>query len=888
MKFKSWLNKWGNSSRNVIITVAIFVVILAFFSYKSQVPQALENINYSEFLDRVETDRVTAVQLLGKTDVFGMTKDNKRFHVTVPDDHASMLTSLRAHKVTIGVKEQPMTDGLGGFWYFMGFVFLGFAVAFIVFLVRQSRNGGAGSGGSSNIFTMGKSRARMFMPSQIKIKFDDVAGATEAKEELQDIVDFLKNPQKFKRLGAELTRGILLVGEPGNGKTLLARAVAGEANCAFFSITGSDFIEMFVGVGAARIRDLFSQARRHTPCIIFIDEIDAIGRRRGGGLGGGNDEREQTLNQLLTEMDGFSSGEVPVVIIAATNMPSVLDRALLRPGRFDRRITVPFPDEEARRKIIEINARKIAISPDLDLDKIIKESAGFSGADLANCVNQAALHATKNKRDKVMQEDFEIAFKKLMDSQKASRSEHKAADAEESHARVYMPSQMKVRFTDVAGAQEAKEELLDFVDFLRNPEKYKDIGARLTKGVLLVGDPGNGKTLLARAVAGEAGRPFFSASGAEFIEKYVGVGAARVRDLFAQARKNAPSIVFIDEIDAIGGRRSDGQGGGDREHSQTLNQLLTEMDGFDNDDVKVVVLAATNRPDILDSALTRAGRFDRRVEVPYPDLKGRTDILKVHVRNIKINPLVDLEKIARGTPGFSGADIANLVNEAAINAVNHGRSEAAIEDFEEARDKLIMGKRSKSMTQSPGDLRATAYHEAGHTLMILLQPQHADPLHKVTIAPRGKALGYAASLPERDKYAQSKDELLARIVVSLGGRVGEETGLGKQFTGVTSDLANASGIARRMVCDYGMSDRLGLASYRCDAMQTLAPETAMLIDQEVKTILDSCYEKAQSLMKSNRDKLETLTAALLDKETLSAEEIYALLGITPRETHKLT
>lgn len=877
MKMKNRFGKMKGSPRNVLLFVAFFVVSLAILTRLAENSLKTSLRSYSEFLTDVEQDKVASVKLAG-SQVFGVYKDGKAFEATIANNPKDW-DLLREHKVAFSVIEQSSSFN---FWHLLILLIVGIIILAIWLFARQMKGGG----GSKDIFSIGKSPAKMFLPSQVKINFKDVAGATEAKEELQDIVDFLRNPVKYKRLGAELTRGVLLVGEPGNGKTLLAKAVAGEANCPFFTITGSDFIEIFVGVGAARIRDLFVQARKHAPCIIFIDEIDAIGRRRGSGLGGGHDEREQTLNQLLTEMDGFASSDTPVVVIAATNMPSVLDRALLRPGRFDRRITVPFPDEDARRSIIEINARRIKIALDVNLDKIIKESAGFSGADLANCVNQAAINATKQGRDEVTQEDFDVAFKKLMESQRASRSEHKTSGAEESTARVYMPSQIKVRFTDVAGVQEAKEELQDFIDYLRNPEKYQKIGAKLTRGVLLVGDPGNGKTLLARAVAGEAGRPFFSASGAEFIEKYVGVGAARIRDLFSQARKVAPSIIFIDEIDAIGAQRD---GGADHpEQSQTLNQLLTEMDGFENEGVSVIVLAATNRPDILDKALVRAGRFDRSVEVPYPDLNSRKAILEVHARGIKMDPVVDLEKVARGTPGFSGADLANLINEAAINAIKHGREAAVVEDFEEARDKIMMGKRSKSMVQTAEDLKATAYHEAGHALMTLLQPEHTDPLHKVTIAPRGRALGYAASLPERDKYAQNKEELLARIVLALGGRVGEELTFGTQFTGVTSDLQRATDIARRMVTDYGMYPELGLVSYMQQGMaRSYSDETAAKLDEAVRTIITTCYDKAKGLMLANRDKLEKLAQALIEKETLEAEEIYALLGIAPRVVHKL-
>ncbi|MCL5436381.1 MAG: ATP-dependent zinc metalloprotease FtsH [Candidatus Dependentiae bacterium] len=877
---KKKFKKFGGTPRNLLIFALLFVAGLALLTKLAERTQKTESLIYSEFLNKVEGDQVSSVQVVGNQ-VFGKYKTGGQFEVNIANNPKNW-DLLREHKVAVSVIEQA--GGNFSIWPFLLLLLIGGLIFVAWFFIRQSRGQGGGAGG---IFEIAKSKARMFLPSQVGVSFTDVAGADEAKDELRDVIDFLKNPSKYRKIGAQLPRGVLLVGEPGNGKTMLAKAVAGEANCPFFSITGSDFIEIFVGVGAARIRDLFARARKHAPCIVFIDEIDAIGRRRGSGLGGGHDEREQALNQLLTEMDGFASSDAPIVVLAATNMPGVLDRALLRPGRFDRRVTVPFPDEQARAQLIEIHAKKIRIDPSVDREKIVKESAGFTFADLANCMNQAAINASKQGRDIVLQEDFDVAFRKVMESQKASRSEHNTSGAEEGTARVYMPSQVKVRFSDVAGVEEAKEELWDFIDYLKNPERYKKIGAKLTRGVLLVGDPGNGKTMLARAVAGEAGRPFFSASGSEFIEKYVGVGAARVRDLFAQARRQAPSIIFIDEIDAIGAQR-DGFGA-HSEHAQTLNQLLTEMDGFEAEGPSVIVLAATNRPEMLDKALTRAGRFDRQVDVPYPDVKSRKAILEVHVRNVKLAPDIDLEKIARGTSGFSGADIANLINEAAMDAVRNGREALTLADFEEARDKILMGKRSKSMVQTAEDLKATAYHEAGHALMTLLQPDTTDPLHKVTIAPRGRALGYSASLPERDKYAQSKEELLARIITMLGGRAGEEIGVGRQFTGVTSDLQRASHIARNMVTSFGMSPELGLVAYpQGRAGVEYSQQTAAKIDEEVSQLMTRCYNKAVELLKTNRDKLEKLAQALLEKETLDAEEIYALLDIAPRVVHKLS
>ncbi len=451
-----------------------------------------------------------------------------------------------------------------------------------------------------------------------------------------------------------------------------------------------------------------------------------------------------------------------------------------------------------------------------------------------------------------------------------------------SKAKMFMPSQIKVNFDSVAGAVEAKEELADIIDFLKNPDKYKRLGAKLPKGVLLVGAPGNGKTLLAKAVAGEASCPFFSVSGSDFIEVFVGVGAARVRDLFVQARRHAPSIVFIDEIDAVGRQRGAGLGGGHDEREQTLNQLLIEMDGFDSNESTVIVIAATNRPDVLDKALLRSGRIDRRVNVPFPDLKSRESILKVHSENVPMAEDVSLAKIARGTPGFTGSDLANLINEAAINASKFDQSVVAVHDFEEARDKIVLGKEMKTMVLTKEEREVTAYHEAGHALITLLTPKETDPLHKVTIMPRAKALGVTWSLPERDKHTISKDEMTARIMVALGGRAAEELVFNRLESGAHSDFATATDVARAMVCSYGMSKKLGPLIYKND---DYSEATARTIDEEMRSILDSCYKHVLKLLTDNRDKLEALAKGLLDKETMYAGEIYELLGITSREEH---
>lgn len=455
-----------------------------------------------------------------------------------------------------------------------------------------------------------------------------------------------------------------------------------------------------------------------------------------------------------------------------------------------------------------------------------------------------------------------------------------------SRAKMFMPSSIKENFDSVQGAAEAKEELKDVIDFLKNPAKFRRLGAKITRGVLLVGEPGNGKTLLAKAVAGEANCPFFSISGSDFIEIFVGVGAGRVRDLFAQARKYAPSIIFIDELDAVGRHRGNGIGGGHDEREQTLNQLLTEMDGFQTKEGAVIVLAATNRPDVLDKALLRPGRFDRRVVVPYPDLASREQILKLHAKDVPVAVSVDLAVIARGTPGFSGADLASLINEAAINASKNNQDTVTLQDFEMARDKIVLGKEIKSMVRSKEELRVTAFHEAGHAMLTLLQPEHSDPLHKVTIVPRGRTLGVSYSFPEKDKYIVSKEEMEADMLTLMGGRAAEELVFNTVTTGACHDFEQASHLARDMVCHYGMSE-LGKVVYgQQEGSFAYSQKTAEQIDCQVKGMIDQSYAKAVELLKINKEKLDLLANTLLEKETLHAGEIYTLLGIESRQEHR--
>jgi len=456
-----------------------------------------------------------------------------------------------------------------------------------------------------------------------------------------------------------------------------------------------------------------------------------------------------------------------------------------------------------------------------------------------------------------------------------------------SKARLYSPeNKNKVTFADVAGAEEAKEELEEVVQFLKEPRKFIELGARIPKGILLVGLPGTGKTLLARAVAGEAGVPFFTISGSDFVEMFVGVGASRVRDLFEQAKKNTPCLVFIDEIDAVGRQRGAGLGGGHDEREQTLNQLLVEMDGFGVNE-GVIILAATNRPDVLDPALLRPGRFDRQVIIDQPDVVGREAILKVHVRNKPLDESIDLGVLARRTPGFTGADLANMVNEAALLSARKNRRRISMVEMEEAIDRIIAGPERKSRVISERERRLVAYHEAGHAVLGHILP-YTDPVHKVSIIPRGRAGGYTLSLPKEDRYYMTRTELLDRIIQILGGRVAEELVLDEISTGAQNDLERATEMVRKMIMEYGMSKKLGPLTFGHKQEQVFlgrdisrdrnySEEVASAIDQEVRRIIDDCYEKATVLLRENMDKLELLAQTLLERETLEAEELKQLL-----------
>ena len=461
-----------------------------------------------------------------------------------------------------------------------------------------------------------------------------------------------------------------------------------------------------------------------------------------------------------------------------------------------------------------------------------------------------------------------------------------------SRARMMDESSNTITFADVAGCDEAKEEVYEMVDFLRDPSKFQKLGGRIPRGVLLVGSPGTGKTLLAKAIAGEAKVPFFSISGSDFVEMFVGVGAARVRDMFDQAKKAAPCIIFIDELDAVGRQRGAGLGGGNDEREQTLNQMLVEMDGFEGS-AGVIVVAATNRPDVLDPALLRPGRFDRQVVVPLPDIRGREQILKVHMRKVPVAPDIDASILARGCPGFSGADLANLVNEAALFAARSNKRLVDMEDFERAKDKIMMGAERRSMVMPEEERRNTAYHESGHAVVAKLLPK-TDPVHKVTVIPRGRALGLTMQLPDQERYSQDRDRLLCTICVLFGGRIAEELFMQQMTTGASNDFQRATDLARRMVTQWGMSDSLGPMVYgeeegeiflgrSVTTHKNMSESTMQKVDVEIRRTLDEQYARARKLLEDNRDKVEAMTAALLELETIDADQINDIMaGLPPR------
>ncbi|NLH38696.1 MAG: ATP-dependent metallopeptidase FtsH/Yme1/Tma family protein [Elusimicrobia bacterium] len=562
---------------------------------------------------------------------------------------------------------------------------------------------------------------------------------------------------------------------------------------------------------------------------------------------------------------------------------------------------IPYSYFKAKLKNKEV--KKVSIAPDMIRGEMIEnnktvrfKTIPLSDPDLIKDMEQASVDNFSGVPDRswVTTLLFNIGWILIfilawwfIFYRQANMAGKQAMSFAKSKARQIDNKKKKITFKDVAGCEEAKEELIDIVDYLKNPDKYKTLGGTLPKGVLLYGAPGTGKTLLAKAVAGEAGVEFFSSSGSEFVEMFVGVGAARVRDLFERAKKSAPAIIFVDELDAVGRHRFSGIGGGHDEREQTLNQLLIELDGFETKE-GIILIAATNRPDVLDPALLRPGRFDRRVNVPVPDIKGRLEILKVHSSKIKMDESVDLNIIAQRTPGFVGADLANVVNEAAIIAAKNNKEKTEFIDFEEAIEKTIAGPQRKSRVISEKEKRIVAYHEAGHALVAKLL-KDVDPVHKISIIPRGPALGYTLQLPLEDKYLTSKSEIISKLSIFLAGRASEEVVFGEITTGAGDDLSKATNYAQKMVMEFGMSEKIGPVSLKKDdnevflgrdivKQHTYSDETAKSIDDEIKRIINDCYYKAKNILIENKQILDKVVAVLMDKETISGEELDLIIN----------
>ncbi|MGH2919597.1 MAG: AAA family ATPase [Solirubrobacteraceae bacterium] len=724
-----------------------------------------------------------------------------------------------------------------------------------------------------------RSGARRAGDAESRQTFADVAGQRQAVMELRELAQFLADPSQFEKLGARIPKGVLLYGPPGCGKTLLARAVAGESGAAFFSISGADFVEMYVGVGAARVRELFRDAREHSPAIVFIDEIDAVARKRRSGAGssqGSGEEQGQALNQLLTEMDGFSPAD-RTIVIAATNRPDDLDQALLRPGRFDRAISVDRPNEADRGEILALHARDKPLAPDIDMADIARRAVGLTGADLESVMNEAALLAARARRDDISQLELGEALMRILEAPERQR---RLTMRDRSIGQQYLDAE-RVTFADVAGVGEALTELTEIRDFLVDPTRFSDIGARFPRGFLLVGPPGTGKTLLARAVAGESNAAFLSVAATEFTEVFVGEGSGRVRDLFARARALAPAIVFIDEIDAIGTPREGTSGDGNREREQTLNQILIELDGFRQRD-GVIVMAATNRPEILDAALVRAGRFDREITVGLPDRAGRAAILRLHVGTKQLAPDVDLEAIAGITRGLSGADLANVMNEAALLSARRGRGEISMATLEEAVERSTLGI-SRAHVLTDEERRVVAVHEAGHAVVARSVPDGRLP-HMISIIPAGSSLGRAWLTDSHDRLLESRSALIDHMAILLGGRCAEEHVFGEAGSNAADDLAEVGRIAHKMVRELGMSDAIGAIGYPDNTVGRAAAysdDTARLIDREVRTLIAEAAACADAILRGSRDSLQHLTDALLKSETLTAAQIEALADQPP-------
>ena len=873
---RSWVPRINAGILALLTIVLLLAAYLGLQEY-SRPHVSGDLIPYSRFVDLAERDRVKDAQILDvDAYVEGSyeARDGRTRNYNTPYFKSEVLREritdvLIPNQVPTGVDQQQPKRFIGPLSLLIPTLMLVVVFAYLILSYR----GGTGLFGIT-------SGARKVEADEGGASFADVAGQDTAVAELREIADFLSTPERFATVGARVPKGILLYGPSGCGKTLVARALAGDAGASFYSISGSDFVDMWTGAGASRVRELFREARENAPAIIFIDELDSVAGRRGGGgtsmvATASSAEQEQALNQLLAEMDGFSPIE-GIILVGATNRPDTLDPALLRPGRFDRSIGLELPDQKGRRAILAVHARDKPLAADADLDAIAERATGMTGADLASVANEAGLLAARAGSTSITQAYLVQALDRVLEAPERQRR----LSMRDRSIGQRTVAEDRVTFAQVAGLDEAIEELAEVKDYLSAPDRFAALGARIPRGYLLSGPPGSGKTLLARAVAGESHAAFLTAAGTEFVQVLVGAGAARVRDLFAEARAVAPAILFIDEIDAVGGARG-AMVNDHTERHQTLNQILVELDGF-SQRAGVVVMAATNRVDTLDPALLRPGRFDRHVMIDLPDLDERKAILEVHANGKPLSSGVDFDAVARLTGGMSGADLAGVLNEAALLSARRGRTDIDMPVLEEAIQRGGMGI-GGWRKMSDDDRRAVAYHEAGHGLVAMALPG-GKILHKVSIIPRGGLAG-TTWLPEsEDRYTRSRSLLVERMATLLGGRTADELVFGEPGDGVGGDLARVGEIAHSMVAELGMSTAVGAINYTdevdLDGRPNYSEETARLIDSEARLLVEEAGAMAHEVLAGSRDALERVAEALMERETLSLEEIEKIVGAT--------